>query len=63
MLPVSHNHAAFHAMLWTRICADSMNSGDGRKTIEDLCDAYYEPALAFLCCDLRDADAVRNLTH
>jgi RNA polymerase sigma-70 factor (ECF subfamily) len=28
-----------------------------------LCRAYYEPVVAFLRCELRDADAARELTH
>jgi RNA polymerase sigma-70 factor (ECF subfamily) len=28
-----------------------------------LCEAYYEPVAAFLRCQLRDADAARDLTH
>ena len=31
--------------------------------LADLCDAYYEPVLAFLKCELRDRDAARELTH
>jgi len=29
----------------------------------DLCDAYYEPLMTFLRCELRDAEAARELGH
>jgi len=31
--------------------------------LAELCQAYYEPVVAFLRCELRDADAARELTH
>lgn len=43
-------------------CAKA-DSEDGRKALADLCDAYYEPVLVFLKCELRDKDAAREMTH
>jgi RNA polymerase sigma-70 factor (ECF subfamily) len=39
------------------------DSEDGRKALADLCEAYYAPVVAFLRCELRDADAARELSH
>jgi hypothetical protein len=55
--------AAFHTTRWTRVCAAKADSEDGRKALADLCDAYYEPVIAFLRCELRDADAAREMAH
>lgn len=45
------------------MCAAQSDSEDGRKALADLCDAYYEPVIAFLRCELRDADAARDMGH
>lgn len=45
------------------MCAAQSDSEDGRRALADLCDAYYEPVLAFLRCELRDADAAREMSH
>ena len=55
--------SAFHTTRWTRVCAAKTDSDDGRKALADLCDAYYEPVVAFLRCELRDADAAREMSH
>lgn len=57
-------HAApFHTTRWTRVCRAKTNSEDGRKALAELCDAYYEPVLAYLHHVLRDADAARDMSH
>ena len=56
-------HHAFHTTRWTRVCEAKADSDDGRKALADLCDAYYEPVLAFLRCELRNADAAREMSH
>jgi RNA polymerase sigma-70 factor (ECF subfamily) len=35
----------------------------GRSALADLCAAYYEPVVAFLRCELRDAGAARESSH
>ncbi len=45
------------------MCLAKANSDDGRKALAELCAAYYEPVVAFLRCELRDADAARELSH
>ncbi len=57
-------HAApFLTTRWTRVGLAKMNSEEGRHALADLCDAYYEPVVAYLRCVLRDADAARDLSH
>lgn len=57
-------HAApFHTTRWTRVCLAKTNSEDGRKALADLCDAYYEPVVAYLRSAFRDADAAREMSH
>lgn len=48
---------------WTRVCLAKADSEDGRKALADLCDAYYEPVVAYLGSVLRDGDAARDLSH
>ncbi len=55
--------SAFHTTRWTRVCLAKADSEDGRKALADLCDAYYEPVVAFLRFELRDADAAREMSH
>lgn len=57
------HQAAFHTTRWTRVCLAKADSDDGRRALADLCDAYYEPVVAFLRCELRDAEAARELSH
>src|SRR5215213_711999 len=59
----AHPPGAFHTTRWTRVCLAKADSEDGRRALADLCDAYYEPVVAFLRCELRDADAARDLSH
>jgi RNA polymerase sigma factor (sigma-70 family) len=48
---------------WTRVCLAKEESDDGRRALSDLCEAYYEPVVAFLRSELRDAAAARDLSH
>jgi RNA polymerase sigma-70 factor (ECF subfamily) len=54
---------AFLTTRWTRVCAARSDSAEGLRALADLCDAYYEPVVAFLRCELRDADTARELSH
>lgn len=40
-----------------------VDSEEGRRALADLCDAYYEPVVAYLCSVFRDADAAREMSH
>lgn len=55
--------SAFHTTRWTRVCLAKAASDDGRRALAELCEAYYEPVVAFLRCELRDAEAARELSH
>jgi DNA-directed RNA polymerase specialized sigma24 family protein len=61
--PALPNPVAFHTTRWTRVCLAKADSEDGRRALADLCAAYYEPVVTFLRCELRDADAARELSH
>lgn len=54
---------AFLTTRWTRVSRAQADSDDGREALRDLCEAYYEPVVAFLRVTLRDADAARDLSH
>jgi RNA polymerase sigma-70 factor (ECF subfamily) len=45
------------------VCLAKADSEDGRGALADLCDAYYEPVVAYLRSVLRDADAARDMSH
>jgi len=59
----SPDAASFHTTRWTRVCLARSGSEDGRRALADLCGAYYEPVVAFLRWELRDADAAREMGH
>jgi len=53
----------FRTTRWTQVSQAKANSPEGRRALAELCSAYYEPVVAFLPYDLRDADAARELAH
>jgi RNA polymerase sigma-70 factor (ECF subfamily) len=53
----------FHTTRWTRVCMAKVASEDGRTALAELCEAYYEPVIAFMRCELRDAEMARELSH
>ncbi len=59
----SFHAAPFLTTRWTRVGLAKVDSEEGRQALADLCDAYYEPVVAYLRCVLRDADAARDLSH
>lgn len=62
--PSPNLHAApFHTTRWTRVCLAKADSEDGRRALADLCDAYYEPVVAYLRSVFRDVDAAREMSH
>lgn len=48
---------------WTQVSRAKADSPEGRRALADLCNAYYEPVTTFLRCQLRDADAAREVAH
>lgn len=61
--PANLYPAPFHTTRWTRVCLAKAESDEGRKALADLCDAYYEPVVAYLRSVFRDADAARDMSH
>jgi DNA-directed RNA polymerase specialized sigma24 family protein len=61
--PPTLDAAPFHTTRWTRVCLAKADSEEGRRALADLCDAYYEPVVAYLRHALRDADAAREMSH
>ena len=55
--------SAFHTTRWTRVCLAKADSDEGRGALAELCEAYYEPVVAYLRGALRDADAAREMSH
>ena len=53
----------FRTTRWTQVSRAKADSPEGRRALAELCNAYYEPVVAFLRCELRDADAARELAH
>jgi RNA polymerase sigma-70 factor (ECF subfamily) len=45
------------------VCLAKADSEDGRKALADLCDAYYEPVVAYLRSFFRDAEVAREMSH
>ena len=54
---------SFHTTRWTLVRHATGQSPEGRKALNELCAAYYEPVVAFLRRDGRDADAARETAH
>jgi DNA-directed RNA polymerase specialized sigma24 family protein len=63
MTTVPSESAGFHTTRWTRVCLAKVASDDGRMALSELCEAYYEPVLTFLRCELRSGDAAREMSH
>ncbi len=63
MTSTSHDAQPFHTTRWTRVRQAKEASDDGRLALAELCEAYYEPVVAFLRYELRDPGAARELSH
>lgn len=55
--------ADFRTTRWTQVNRAKADSEEGRQALTDLCDAYYEPVVAFFRCELRETDASREMAH
>ena len=53
----------FRTTRWTQVSRAQADSPEGRRALAELCNAYYEPVATFLRCELRDAEAARDLAH
>ena len=54
---------SFRTTCWTQVGRAKSDSPEGRRELRELCTAYYEPVATFLRCELRDADAAREMAH
>ena len=54
---------SFHTTRWTLVRHATGQSLEGRKALNELCAAYYEPVVAFLRRDGRDPEAARETAH
>lgn len=61
--PPTRSEASFLTTRLTRVGLAKKESEDGRRALEELCRAYYEPVVAFLRWELRDPDAAREMSH
>lgn len=62
-VPAGTLAGSFHTTRWSRVGRAKTASSEGRLALAELCEAYYEPVATFLRCELRDADAARDLAH
>lgn len=53
----------FRSTRWTQVRRAKADSPAGRRALGELCEAYYEPVVAFLRCEFRDADLARDVAH
>jgi RNA polymerase sigma-70 factor (ECF subfamily) len=61
--PSDLDPGSFLTTRWTRVSLAKIDSAEGREALRELCEAYYEPVLAYLRGVLRDADAAREMSH
>jgi DNA-directed RNA polymerase specialized sigma24 family protein len=62
-LPPGSPGGSFRTTRWTQVSRAKVASPEGRRALAELCDGYYEPVAAFLRCELRNAEAARDLAH
>ena len=55
--------SSFHTTRWTLVLQATGHSVLGQQALSDLCAAYYEPVVAFLRADGREADGAREVAH
>lgn len=48
---------------WTRVCRAKEDSDDGRRALSELCEAYYEPVVAYLNAAVQSPERARELAH
>ena len=53
----------FAATRWTLVLRARGETTEARAALSELCEAYYQPVLRFLCREGRDEDSARELTQ
>lgn len=61
--PRPFSAAPFHTTRWSRVWQAKLDSEPGRNALAELCEAYYEPVVAYLRNSLRDGDLAREVAH
>jgi RNA polymerase sigma-70 factor (ECF subfamily) len=56
-------NSAFVTTQWTRVLQARGQSDEARAALSELCEAYYNPVLAFIRAQVRDDDRARDLTQ
>jgi RNA polymerase sigma factor (sigma-70 family) len=59
----SRSHNAFVTTQWTRVLQARGQSDEARAALGELCEAYYNPVLAFIRAQVHDEDRTRDLTQ
>jgi len=54
---------AFHSTRWTLVLRASGAGTEAKAALSELCEAYYEPVVAFLRREGREPDAAREMAH
>jgi len=57
------NSSAFAPTRWTLILRARGETAEARAALSELCEAYYEPVLRFLCREMGDPNSARELTQ
>lgn len=55
--------SSFHDTRWTLVSRSRGGDEQARSALNELCEAYYAPVVAFLRRDGRDEDMARDLAH
>ena len=55
--------SSFHDTRWTLVARSRGSDTDARGALSELCEAYYEPVVAFLRWDGRHEDSARDVAH
>jgi DNA-directed RNA polymerase specialized sigma24 family protein len=55
--------AVFATTQWTRVLLARGDSSDAKAALGELCEAYYAPVFAFVCRNVPDEEAARDLTQ
>ncbi len=63
MHPIASEASSFHTTRWTLVRQAQQPSPLGQQALADLCEAYYEPVVTFLRCELGNSESAREASH
>jgi DNA-directed RNA polymerase specialized sigma24 family protein len=61
--PLAFSVIPFHTTRWTCVGLAQTDSEVGERALAQLCEAYYEPVIAYLRGFLHDAEAAQDMAH